>query len=128
MKIHLKLDNEKRIIWYSIPFEGEVIESGVLEADVDFSLIVLGQTKFQNGILVQGTTYNPEILTFLNEANEHKRIDELKELLNNSDFKVIKCYEADMLDEPMPYDFVALVSERKAWREELNELEARLAI
>lgn len=54
---------------------------------------------------------------------EKARVRELKDLLQQTDFKVLKCYEAFMLEEPLPYDLAALVAERKAWRKELNELE-----
>lgn len=55
---------------------------------------------------------------------EKAKIRELKENLQNTDFKVLKCYEASMLDEPLPYDLPELVAERRAWRAELNELES----
>lgn len=56
------------------------------------------------------------------------RIRELKDLLQQTDFKVLKCYEASMLGEPFPYDLEALVTERKAWRKELNELEVQYGL
>lgn len=51
------------------------------------------------------------------------RLRELQSLLDNSDYKMIKCYEASMVGEPMPYDFAALKAERDAWREEINVLQ-----
>lgn len=52
------------------------------------------------------------------------RIWELKNLLAQGDYKIIKCAEASMTNEPMPYDLEELVAERNAYRNEINELEA----
>lgn len=52
------------------------------------------------------------------------RIRDLKQMLDNSDFKVLKCYEAQMLGETTPYNVTELVAQRRAWRDELNVLEA----
>lgn len=121
MKIYIKLDEEQRIIWYSIPFDGEIKPNNVYEADVDLNEIILGQTKLIDGILQKGYTFNSEIKIMLDEIQKTKRIDELKEFLEQSDFKILKCYEAFMLQETLPYDLPALVAERRAWRKELNE-------
>lgn len=52
------------------------------------------------------------------------RIWELKDLLAQGDYKIIKCAEAQLTGEAMPYDIEALVAERNAMRAEINELEA----
>lgn len=57
------------------------------------------------------------------EEIKQQRIEELKGLLTDTDYKIIKCYEASMLNREMPYDLEALVSERDAWRQEINDLE-----
>ena len=54
---------------------------------------------------------------------EKARIRELHELLESTDFKILKCYECQILNEPMPYDVQALINQRRIWREELNLLE-----
>jgi hypothetical protein len=51
------------------------------------------------------------------------RINHLKEFLSGTDYKVIKCYEASLANEDMPYDLQALLAERKAWRDEMDFLE-----
>jgi hypothetical protein len=51
------------------------------------------------------------------------RIRELKQMLLESDYKIIKCFEAQLLKEQMPYDYEALIEERNAWRKEIEELE-----
>ena len=52
------------------------------------------------------------------------RIWELKDQLAQGDYKIIKCAEAQLTGEPMPYDVATLVAERNAMREEINTLEA----
>ena len=55
-----------------------------------------------------------------------KEISELKESLANSDYKVLKCYEASLIGETMPYDTANLHAERQTIRDKINELEASL--
>ena len=50
---------------------------------------------------------------------------ELESQLSGGDYKIIKCAEAQLTNEPMPYDVAELVAERNAMREEINELEAQ---
>lgn len=57
------------------------------------------------------------------------KIEELKTSLLNSDYKVMKCYEATILKtEEMPYNVEELTAERQAQRDEINRLEAILKI
>jgi len=59
----------------------------------------------------------------LAEREREQRIWELKDLLAQGDYKIIKCAEAQLTNEPMPYDIEALVAERNAMRAEINQLE-----
>lgn len=59
------------------------------------------------------------------QLNE-QRVWKLKDLLAQGDYKIIKCAEAQLTGEPMPYDIEALVAERNAMRAEINELEAQM--
>ena len=60
----------------------------------------------------------------LAQQQREQRIWELKDQLAQGDYKIIKCAEAQLTGEPMPYDIEALVAERNAMRDEINELEA----
>lgn len=60
----------------------------------------------------------------LAQQQREARIWELKDALAQGDYKIIKCAEAQLTGEPMPYDIEALVAERNAMRAEINELEA----
>lgn len=50
-------------------------------------------------------------------------IDRLKERLAESDYKVIKCMEASLCGDMLPYDIQSLHDERNALRRQINELE-----
>jgi hypothetical protein len=58
------------------------------------------------------------------QQEREARIWELKDALAQGDYKIIKCAEAQLTNEPMPYDVEELVAERNAMRAEINELEA----
>ena len=51
-------------------------------------------------------------------------IAKLKAELESTDYKIIKCYEAQLVGEELPYDVVALHAERQSLRDKINELEA----
>lgn len=52
------------------------------------------------------------------------KIAKLKKELADSDYKIIKCYEASLSQTfEMPYDIQTLITERQALRDEINSLE-----
>lgn len=55
------------------------------------------------------------------------KIEALKNSLTDSDYKIIKCYEAYMAGEQLPYDFVTLRTERQQMRNQINVLESQIA-
>lgn len=46
--------------------------------------------------------------------------------LSSSDYKVIKCAEAQAAELPLPYDINTLHAERQAMRDRINEIDAEL--
>lgn len=54
------------------------------------------------------------------------RIEALVAELAETDYQVIKCYEAALLGSEMPYDTSVLVSERQIKRDEINRLQEML--
>lgn len=60
----------------------------------------------------------------LAQQQREQRIWALKDQLAQGDYKIIKCAEAQLTNEPMPYNVEGLVAERNAMRAEINELEA----
>lgn len=54
------------------------------------------------------------------------KVSKLKKELEDSDYKILKCYEASMTQSPMPYNLEELVAERESKRAEINRLEELL--
>lgn len=61
-----------------------------------------------------------------NLAYYKKQIKALKEELDNTDYKVIKCYEAFLVGEAMPYNAQDLHTSRQSIRDKINSLEVAL--
>ena len=55
------------------------------------------------------------------------QINDLKEQIAASDYKVIKTYEYTLLGEQTEYDMEAVHAERQALRDQINSLETKLA-
>jgi len=58
--------------------------------------------------------------------NKKSKIETLKEKLINTDYQIIKCYEAFMRQQPLPYNLEELSAQRDTWRAEINQLEEEL--
>lgn len=55
-----------------------------------------------------------------------REIKALKASIEASDYKIIKCYEAFLIGEKLPYDIAELHKERQVIRNQINELENNL--
>lgn len=55
-----------------------------------------------------------------------QNIENLKNELKNGDYKVIKCYEASLTKQEMPYNIQELHSQRQLLRQKINELEEKM--
>lgn len=56
-------------------------------------------------------------------AEKQAVIDALKAQIAESDYKVIKCAEAQLMGEELPYNVAELHAQRQALRDEINELQ-----
>lgn len=54
----------------------------------------------------------------------YEEIDRLKKKLTDTDYKVIKCFEASLINAEMPYNAEEVHQERQEIRDEINRLEA----
>lgn len=54
------------------------------------------------------------------------QINEYKAFLDSTDYKVMKCYEATLLNLPLPYSMDDVHVTRQEYRDKINELEALL--
>lgn len=57
------------------------------------------------------------------EVANQREVLLLKRILSNTDYKIIKCMEAYLCGEELPYDINALHAERSAQRLQINTLE-----
>lgn len=102
-------------------------------------IVIKGQ-RVINDKVVTTNTYNPSEGMILADGwaeyttqepteeeiiNREKAIEirNIKAELANSDYKIIKCMEAYLCGEELPYNITELHSERNIKRNEINELE-----
>ena len=69
--------------------------------------------------------YVPQPYVEPQESVIQRQINDLENSFTD-DYKIIKCYEAQLMNRPMPYDYAALIAERDAKRAQINELQAQL--
>jgi hypothetical protein len=97
-------------------------------SDEDLEKVVVGgKVGLVDGEIVTVEDSEDEI----KESNKILAISTIQSLKMNliqTDYQVIKCYEAQLLNESMPYDLQQLLAQRKAWREEINQLEFEIAM
>lgn len=78
-----------------------------------------------NEEIAKAEAYNGEYTIEDVEKTPAEQIAELKKQLADTDYKVIKCAECQLLGEEMPYDMATLHAERQAIRDEINKLEEK---
>jgi hypothetical protein len=127
MIFYYKLDNLNRFTYISGPdnFDESAIEGWDISEE-EYNKIVNGFYGIENNKIVPKEKTNEEMLGEQNHIKKEHRIPDLKKLLQDSDYKMMKCYEAFMSEDEMPYDFESLKAQRKAWRDEINEIEEEL--
>ena len=62
----------------------------------------------------------------MNTTKIQGEIDAIKAELSETDYQVIKCYEASLVGEELPYDIKALHEDRNEKRAQINALETNL--
>lgn len=62
----------------------------------------------------------------VNTTKIQGEIDAIKAELSETDYQVIKCYEASLVGEELPYDIKALHEDRNEKRAQINALESNL--
>jgi hypothetical protein len=124
-KFNYVLDSQNRIISYTfIPFD-ETKDYFEVESKSD---IILGQSTIIENQLGLHQEKNPSFIQDEIKNKKLNKFNELKKLLEDTDYKVIKCYEAQLGNEEMPYNLTELLAERKAWRDEINALEFEISM
>jgi len=124
-KFNYVLDSQNRIISYTfIPFD-ETKDYFEVESKSD---IILGQSTIIENQLGLHQEKNPSFIQDEIKNKKLNKFNELKKLLEDTDYKVIKCYEAQLGNEEMPYNLTELLAQRKAWRNEINALEFEITM
>ena len=90
-----------------------------------FSAITLRWNEI-NEEIAKREAYNGEYTIEEIEEPISQQIQTLKTSLSSTDYKIIKCSEAQLLGEELPYDIASLHAERQALRDKINELEQQL--
>lgn len=62
----------------------------------------------------------------VNTTKIQGEIDAIKAELSETDYQVIKCYEASLVGEELPYDIKALHEDKNEKRAQINALETNL--
>lgn len=75
-------------------------------------------------IEVEDVVYEPTREEII--AEKQAVIDALKAQIAEGDYKVIKCAEAQLLGEELPYNVAELHAQRQALRNEINVLESEI--
>jgi hypothetical protein len=123
-KIYLLLREDKTIEGFANFFENGTIEYNLEDSQYNYFLNNYYYAKFLNNVIV----YNDSIKEKENRRKEIRfKKEQIKILLQETDYKVIKCYEAFMRQQPLPYNLEELSAQRDAWRAEINQLEQELA-
>lgn len=58
-------------------------------------------------------------------SEKDKKIFELKQKLDETDYQVLKNMEAFLINNPLPYDMEKLHNNRQSWRNQIKQLEAQ---
>lgn len=96
----------------------EIDESKTISADVDYAIRLVPYDA--------GTHIAYRYEKVVNVANIKSEIDSIKAELADTDYQIIKCYEASLVGEELPYDINALHNERNEKRAQINTLETKL--
>lgn len=96
----------------------EIDESKTISDDEDYTIRLV---PYDNGNRI---SFKYEKV--VNTTKIQGEIDAIKAELSETDYQVIKCYEASLVGEELPYDIKALHTERDLKRAKINTLETNL--
>lgn len=98
----------------------EIDESKTISDDEDYTIRLV---PYDNGNRI---SFKYEKV--VNTTKIQGEIDAIKAELSETDYQVIKCYEASLVGEELPYDIKALHEDRNEKRAQINALETNLTI
>lgn len=140
MAICYRYDQEKKTFQQFEEMLKDPLESKLQGKDIwllpaDCTLIEPPEAKEGFDIIFNGESWEykeqekekePEPYVPTEKEKTQQKIWELKAKLSETDYKVLKCTEASLLGQELPYDLDAVVAERDGWRAQINKLEEKL--
>jgi hypothetical protein len=126
MEILITIDKYKNVIY--IGGFNEKIESTnnyyieISEDKFNEYVSIMPNLYYEDNKFVEKKNFDIKLLI---QKKQNDLID-LKNNLQNTDYQIIKCYEAFMRQQPLPYNLEELSAQRDAWRAEINALEEEL--
>lgn len=138
MAICYRYDQEKKTFqqseeMYKDPLESELQGEDVWLLPANCTLIEPPEAKEGFDIIWNGDAWEykeqekePEPYVPTEKEKTQQKIWDLKEKLSETDYKILKCSEASLQGQEMPYDLDVVVAERDGWRAQINELEEKL--
>jgi len=134
MKLLYTLNNDNKITSAQIIKESKEVPEGYLTKEIteeEFDLIIskYGYGFINDKLVFIGESSQEEVQRLNSERKLeiNKLIVKNKKLLEETDYKITKCYEAFMRQLPLPYNLEELSAHRDSWRAEINQLEHELA-
>lgn len=138
MAICYRYDQEKKTFqqseeMFKDPLESELQGKDIWLLPADCTLIEPPEEKEGFDIVWSGDAWEykeqekePEPYVPTEKEKTQQKIWDLKEKLSETDYKILKCSEASLQGQEMPYDLDVVVAEREGWRAQINELEEKL--
>jgi hypothetical protein len=114
--------------YYISNYTNEKVDENQIEIDIPEEYQDIFGRKFMFFKIIDNNLIydNQSNLNNLAKKPKYKQLSYLKNLLQETDYKIIKCYEASMRQLPLPYNLEELAAQRDAWRAEINQLEEEL--
>ena len=128
-KIYITLDEENFVVGYSEKNVFLNSKTYIFESEEDFYSFQANSFLYKLDKASYKLVYvdkSSEIEASNNKKKIEFKIAEIKSKLDNTDYQIIKCYEAFMRQQPLPYNLEELSAQRDSWRAEINQLEEEL--
>ena len=113
---------------YNVEFENGYVKSFVKDENGAFEFNATEmKLEYLNCYKASGTTLildEEKYNRLIDKKSIEDEINKLKEELNSTDYKIIKCSEYQLAQLEPPYDIAELHATRQVLRDKINELES----
>lgn len=122
-KRYAKLDEIGRVRFAVFSSDADAAEQGFLPYEEQEKPTTL-ENVIPHNYSRKYTETDGEIIMSWEAYPNYEEIERLKKKLTETDYQVIKCYEASLVGGEMPYNVQNMHEERQEIRNEINRLEA----